>query len=208
MKRFEAFILAFIGVLSVKANSIDSLFYHVPQRILPLLESNARLDMLDLYNYGMAARAENIFGGTSQMLEKERDFVRIRLTDVSEWELKILPASPDTIFCVVHTLKGLAGNSKVTFYGNNWRPLEMTMPELGVEDFWAETDSLSKEKRKEWHERLSPPAVEAHWSAHDNRLEYTLSLAPLNRIEREEVVPFLRSRTYGWVEGRFVSLTD
>lgn len=208
MKKIGAFILAFTAVLCTRANSIDSLFCHVPQNILPLLESNARLDMLDLYNCGMAARAENIFGGTSQMLAKGHDFVRIRLTDVSEWELKVLPSSPDTILCVVHTLKGVAGDSEVAFYGSNWSKLEMTMPELKMEEFWTATDSLPGEKLQEWHERLSPLAVEAHWAEHENKLEYTLSLAPLNRIEREEVTPYLRSRAYGWVDGRFVSLPD
>lgn len=208
MKRIGITLLIMLGAFSAKAQLIDSVFYNVPEDLLPLIESNARLDMLDLYNYGMTARAENIFSGTSQMLVKKPDFIRLRLTDVSEWELKILPSPPDTILCIVHTLKGVAGSSKVTFYGNNWRQLEMTIPELKVEDFWATTDSLPEDKRKEWSERLSPLAVEAHWSEQAPKLTYTLSLAPLNSAEREEVAPHQRSRIYGWVEGRFVAMPD
>lgn len=52
--------------------NIDSTFLKVPMSELPLLEHNPRLDMIDLYNYKMIAKGENIFGGTSVLTKKLR----------------------------------------------------------------------------------------------------------------------------------------
>lgn len=58
------FILTSLLALSLPAGaaatppSIDSLFAAVPATELPLLERNARLDMLDLYNYRMTAKGK------------------------------------------------------------------------------------------------------------------------------------------------------
>ncbi|MBF0950389.1 MAG: DUF3256 family protein, partial [Alloprevotella tannerae] len=41
------------------ASPIDSVFVRVPTDILPMLDMNARLDMIDLYNYNMKAEAYN-----------------------------------------------------------------------------------------------------------------------------------------------------
>jgi len=206
MKKILALYFCILTALAGRAVPIDSIFYHAPAEVLPLLEGNTRLDMLDLYNYGMAARGTNIFGGTSQLLKKGTDYMHVKLTEVSEWELKVLPAGQDVVLCTVHTISGMAGGSEVNFYGINWLPLEMTRPELTLKDFWK-TDSLpAEEMRKEWEERLSPVAVTAHWSADNMQLVYTLSAAALNRVEREEIQPFLRTRVYGWVNGRFTPI--
>lgn len=203
MKKILSLLCCAVAALSSKGVPIDSIFYRAPMDVLPLLEGNTRLDMLDLYNCGMVARGTNIFGGTSRILKKGKDFMYIRLTEMSEWELKVLPAGQDVILCTVHTLHGMAGGSQVDFYGINWLPLEMTRPELKMADFWLPDNPPSEERREEWEERLSPINVTAHWSEEDMRLVYTLSTEALNRIQQEEIKPFLRPRVYGWVDGRF-----
>ena len=79
MKRYLLYILFLLQGLATQAESIDSLFTRVPASVLPMLAHNARLDLLDLYNYKMTAKAENDFGGTSYLLVKAENFLHLKL---------------------------------------------------------------------------------------------------------------------------------
>ena len=70
-------ILFMLVSVGMHAQSIDTLFRHVPQEELSMLELNARLDMLDLFNCQMAAKGENIFGGSSVMVKKTANHLEI-----------------------------------------------------------------------------------------------------------------------------------
>ena len=100
MKRTALYLSAALACLfsgQARAQSMDSVLVSVPESELPLLERNPRLDMLDLYNSQMEAKGENIFGGASYLTEKDDNYLRIRLTDVSEWELQRLTLDGDTL---------------------------------------------------------------------------------------------------------------
>lgn len=102
------------------AQSIDTLFRHVPQEELPMLELNARLDMLDLFNCQMAAKGENIFGGSSVMVKKTANHLVIDLSDVSRWEMMRVPFG-GTYRCVcIHSLTSALPSSRWRVYDANW----------------------------------------------------------------------------------------
>ena len=60
----------------------------MPQRVLPILDKTARLDMIDLYNNNLTAKAENIYGGQAEMLRKTDDFISIKCTESSNWQIR------------------------------------------------------------------------------------------------------------------------
>ena len=91
--------------LNASAQKIDTIFAHVPHDVLPLLDNTSRLDMLDLYNNNMSAVAENIYGGQSIMEKKTNDYISIKLTDVSHWQMKVLPMAHDTLYACVRLVK-------------------------------------------------------------------------------------------------------
>ena len=80
---------------------IDSLFLLLPMSELPLLDHSARLDMLDYYAASLPARATNALGGESVLTAKTDSTLSIHLTDVSDWQLTVLPDG--TLLCT-HTL--------------------------------------------------------------------------------------------------------
>ena len=89
MKKILLLIALIITAAAVRAESIDTLFHRTPERVLPLLDGNTRLDLLDLYNHKMEAKAENIFGGMAKLTRKTSDYAHVVLTNVSEWEMKL-----------------------------------------------------------------------------------------------------------------------
>lgn len=108
--------------LSLPSRSIDSIFIGIPSQVLPILERNARLDMLDYYNAGMRAVGENTLGGQSVMLKKTADFVQLESTPASTWELRILTSGRDTLFLCIHSIKATGISSRLTAYDSDWKP--------------------------------------------------------------------------------------
>ena len=52
--------LPFITYRSAQAQSLDTLFVDAPTTLFPVVDKAARLDLIDLYNHGIAAKVENI----------------------------------------------------------------------------------------------------------------------------------------------------
>ena len=103
-KLFATCCFAFCLIAQIFASPMDSVFVHVSSGILSVLDMDARLDMIDLYNYNMKAEAYNIYGGKSVMTQKTDSMFSISLTESSRWDLALLPQSADTIFAVIYTI--------------------------------------------------------------------------------------------------------
>lgn len=191
-------VLALSPIAAAQAQSIDSLFAKAPYTELQMLERNPRLDMLDLYNYKMTAKGENIFGGYSVMESKTNDHIFVKLTDASTWEMSLLPTvGGDSIISCIHTVKSPAADSEITFYRADWTPLkevDATVPQL--EEFLVERDSIPADSvdsaaLNSLMEKIAVPHIQMRWimeTGHPARLEYSISTANLseedNRMAR------------------------
>lgn len=194
MKRTALYLSAALACLfsgQARAQSMDSVLVSVPESELPLLERNPRLDMLDLYNSKMEAKGENIFGGASYLTEKDDNYLRIRLTDVSEWELQRLTLDGDTLFVCIHSVSTPATGSTVRCYSKTWErdtSLRLRMPDFS--DFWKpEADSLTAARRTSLRELLQESPVEIHWkhdAQHQPQLTFSLSVEGLSIEDRDD----------------------
>lgn len=188
---YLCFTLVFLFSYKAVAQSMDSVLTHVPLEELPLLERNPRLDMLDLYNNQMEAKGENIFGGTSYLLEKDDNYLRIRLTDVSEWEVRRLTLDGDTLYICIHSVSTPATCSTVRCYSKSWErdtTLHLRLPEISA--YWKpETDSITEARRATLQDLLQESPVEIHWK-HDKhqhpQLVFSLSVEGLSIEDRDD----------------------
>ena len=204
MKRYLLYILFLLQGFAAHAESIDSLFTRVPDNVLPMLAHNARLDLLDLYNYKMTAKAENDFGGTSYLLVKAENFLHLKLTDVSQWSLKRLASQNDTILCCVHSIIRPAIASSISFYDNQWQPLKIELPHPEEQLFWQPSDSLTNDRIAELQARLDFSAFIAAWDVESNELTFRIAISDLNEEDRKDAEHCLRPVTYVWQERQFV----
>ncbi len=200
--------LIFVALLSLLgmrtwAENMDSLFVRVPQSVLPLLDRNARLDMTDLYNYKMQAKATNMMDGTSLLLKKSDDYLHLRLTEVSTWTLKRLTLGADTLFCCVHTLDAGGKESRIRFYRTDWTETNVSVPQPCFDEFWHAADTLSSQRAEELRGKFFPLLIEAAWSADKPELTLSISTAPLSTTDREEAQRCLRAITYRWTGNGF-----
>lgn len=178
---------------------VDSVFARMPLEVLPLLERNPRLDMLDLYNYKIQAKVENVFGGSSVLLAKTDDYLRLRLTEASHWELKCLPLGEGCIYACIHSLRSGATDSRITLYDADWKTVERAgFDRPALQDFWQPSDSISEGRRAELQAKLQPLYVEAHWSADAPELNFSVSVSHLSPEDREDASRCLRPVVRRW----------
>ena len=134
------------SVVSASAQSMDSLFVHIPNEVLPMLVRNTRLDMLDLYNCGMKAEVENDFGGRACLLQKDSVHLLVQTSNVSRLELRVLPSDGDTLLGCVRTVETPAAYSQVQFFTRNWKPVRSPLSdEVAFSACWKPAEDFSDE---------------------------------------------------------------
>lgn len=204
MKKILLFIALTITATAGRAESIDTLFHRTPEHVLPLLDGNTRLDLLDLYNHKMEAKAENIFGGMAKLTRKTPDYAHVVLTNVSEWEMKLLTTANDTLICVVHTRRTPTARSTIRMFGKNWKPTDTPLPRPVPADF-VSTDSIAgDDEQSDIMARLTSDGIEAHWDDSKAILTLRLSTAALTDEQQKKAEAFLQPLKYRWENGRFV----
>lgn len=204
MKRKRWILLSsFFCVAScLSAQGIDSLFAKVPQQILPLLNRTSKLDLLDLYNSGLPAKAENLYGGQSEMTKKTADFLSLKTTESGEWQMKMLPYEDDSMLVCVYSHKAVGTSSVITAYRCNWTKLKLAFPRPSLSDFWLPVNPLSQMESQMLNATLQEVPIEVSLCDSAALLTYRVSLEGLSKENREQAVSCVKPLTYAWDAGR------
>ena len=106
IRKLSAFlILAFIGWGYLQAQEAKTCFKNMPDSICPLLSAVNRADFIDFLESKMKAEVTNSFGGKSEMTELSPDYIHVKMTPQSSWQMKLLPINDSTkVICVVATV--------------------------------------------------------------------------------------------------------
>lgn len=188
----------------VFAQRIDSMFAAVPQQVLPLLDKVGRLDMIDLYNSGLEAKVENVYGGQSTLTKLTDNYLSLQLTEVSTWQMMLLPAGHDTVAVCIHTVRAGGAQSRVLVYHKDWSPtkrVEIPVPSFRM--LYRDDDALSLQQRKHLQTILRQVPVEAYWQEDEPVLTYRLSVEGLSREQAEAARQSCREVSYRWASGKF-----
>ncbi len=204
MKKILLLTLLFTTAITGRAQSIDTLFHRTPEHVLPLLDGNTRLDLLDLYNHKMEAKAENIFGGMAKLTCKTSDYAHVVLTNVSEWEMKLLTTANDTLICVVHTRRTPTARSCIRMFRKNWQSADTPLPAPVPADFVRTDSTGGDDEQSDIMARLTSNGIEAHWDDSESLLTLQLSTAALTDEQQKKAEAFLQPLRYRWENGRFV----
>lgn len=113
-------LLAVMIPVGVSAWTISDAFATVDEDIIPLLDRNARLDMIDYFNSGMDRPSANALSGHSSITRMDDMSMRISLTDASSYQLAALPAGADTLVAVIATVLTPAPDSRMAVYTRSW----------------------------------------------------------------------------------------
>lgn len=122
-----AFLLVFAAVMLAPPRILAQLtaehaFMSAPKAVLPMLDRNTRLDMLDYHSSGMSVKSTNALRGKSAITGLSPETVSIEMTEVSDYLIAVLPPKngADTLVAVIATMKTPAPDSKFTVYSSDW----------------------------------------------------------------------------------------
>lgn len=198
------FGLQFALVHSVQAQSLDALFVSAPKSLFPVVDEAARLDLIDLYNHGVEAKVENTFGGQSALTKKTSSYLSLQTTDVSTWELYLLPCSKDTLILSLHTLVAGSQATDVQLYSKHWTPVKDKLPHPQFEQFVRPDSPLFAYDKQYLNAVLSNRPHAVTISPDTSELTYRISTEGLSNEDKDKAKQYLKPLVYVWKDAHFV----
>lgn len=144
---FIVLYVMIVGCHSLHAQNIKEYYMHMPDTILPYLTNVNKADMPDFINSKMAAKVKNRFQEITEMTQLTDDFLEIKTSPSSSFQLKLLPKADSTyIIGLITSVKAPISDSQISFYTTEWKNLSMSsflsLPD--VEDFVLNAGELRK----------------------------------------------------------------
>ena len=196
MRLFIAVLVSAVFYLSADAKGfvMKDFFKQMPDSVVPYLTENNRLDLIDFVESGMDSQVENKLGGVTRLLRLTDNYLKLRLTDASLLEMKLLQYgsgnadSLELVACAVMTYGDSIKESTVRFYSSDWEPVRVASP-LSYETIsrCGVSDSLPQGLLRG---ALQNVFVEAALSPDDENMTITLSYPDYGEVGKEK--PSLR----------------
>lgn len=134
-----------LAVMMVDAADLRALFIDMPDSIMPTLTKSDRMDFVDYMDSGMKAKARNKLGGESEMTLFQDNMLSVKTSQVGRMDIVLFPRQKGSdLICVIKTVTARYDDSSLSFYDENWKPIDgKTLIELPQFD-----DFLTKEALK------------------------------------------------------------
>lgn len=100
-------------------------FSRINTTALEILPPSTRLDMLDYWDVDSVYRAMNAMGGLSMLEKVTENYLKVKITNVSSLEIKILPVKQGHIAMTIYTVgdSPQAEDSEIKFYDKDLNQL-------------------------------------------------------------------------------------
>ena len=169
------------------------LWLTMPDSLCTCLDRNLRTELLDFVDMGVKAEVKNRMNGQSTMDTLTADYTRVRLSESSAIQLKLLPAQTDSVVCMVRTFSAPASESFVSFFSTSWQPIASDFGLSGV-GVMQGTDAEAS---------ADPVMVSASLSPVHPEITFSLSIPVATAEEKQQLSAILVQRKYKWEGGRF-----
>lgn len=202
-----------LGLLSnLHAQQAKECFLQMPDSLYPILTDVNRADCIDFLESKMKAEVTNRFGQKTEMTELAPDYIALRTSDQSTWQMKLLPTTDSTqVICTIQTVTAPVADSHLNFYTTRWEPLplEQFLPQKPTLDnfFTAPADTTQTDAYQQAIQAVSPLLLKAEVHAQDPHISFTLTtLDHLGKEEAEKLKPFVKRLQvkYNWTKETFV----
>ena len=201
-------LLLVLVVMTVFGNakaSVREAWLMMPDSLLPYLNKNQRLELLELRDMKVKAEVKNLLNGNTVMDTLTTNYLSLTLSPSSSMQMKVLPgADGDSVICVVRTFSGPAAESTVELYRSDWT-LQRTLPlaQEGVDAFVSKPDTMNLTKFNELKAFLKPLLVAATLSPSEDSLSLEVSVPLASKADRKAVEAILLQRKVNWTGSMF-----
>lgn len=134
-------------------------FELAPPSVLPMLDKNTRLDMIDYFQAGSDRESANALDGPARITAMERNLIafeggtglRCQMLVIDEYRADKSTGEevPDYVIGIIETLDTPIPDSKIAFYDSKWQPLGSTFAPPRLADWLAtrNKDEIEMAKR-------------------------------------------------------------
>ncbi len=120
IRHIIALLLCIIGSTAT-AQSISEAWKNAPKQVVPTIEPNRRMDMVDLYNAGQKATAPTLLDGTAEITAMGKSYINVKLSDCNTLQIKQVADKDKTLYIVIRTVYAPAAASRIEIYDNTWQ---------------------------------------------------------------------------------------
>lgn len=122
--KIAALIAALALSLPAMGRTAAEFFASAPAEAVPMLTTNARLDMLDYFHSGVDTYTSNMLNGKARVTAEDPAKLTAVLSELSELQVAVLPNRGDTIVAFIETVATPVRDSGVSFYrASDWKRL-------------------------------------------------------------------------------------
>lgn len=168
-----------------------NIFVDMPVPALEILKKTTRLDMLDYWDADSVYKASNALDGLSWLENVTPDYLKVVVTPVSTFELKILPLKKGNVVMTVYTVgdDSQAQDSQVEFYDDKLNKLDakkyFTAPDLSR---FFEIPKGSQTTMKEIKEMIPFPTVAYEASPENDDLKARLTVGEYMDVDNYNIM--------------------
>ena len=200
-----------LWLLPANAQQAKQYFVSMPDTILPLLTEINRADCIDFLESNMRAIVTNRLDGKSEMTKLTDNYIEIKLSEQSSWQMKVLALNDSTqVLCTVFTACAPACDSHIKFYTTQWESLSLAdyiqtmptlsdyLPQLNETDYDIQTLNAVKQ--------ADLLLIKMQLSADDNTLVCSFDTPQyMEKSAAQKLTPLLQKPiVYSWNSGKFV----
>lgn len=200
-----------LWLLPANAQQAKQYFVSMPDTILPLLTEINRADCIDFLESNMRAIVTNRLDGKSEMTKLTDNYIAIKLSEQSSWQMKVLALNDSTqVICTVFTACAPACDSHIKFYTTQWESLSLAdyiqtmptlsdyLPQLNEGDYDIQTLNAVKQ--------ADLMLIKMQLSADDNTLVCSFDTPQyMEKSAAQKLTPLLQKPiVYNWNSGKFV----
>ena len=198
-------------LLHANAQQAKQYFVSMPDTILPLLTEINRADCIDFLESNMRAIVTNRLDGKSEMTTLTDNYIEIKLSEQSSWQMKVLALNDSTqVICTIFTACAPACDSHIKFYTTQWESLSLAdyiqtmptlsdyLPQLNETDYDIQTLNAVKQ--------ADLLLIKMQLSADDNTLVCSFDTPQyMEKSAAQKLTPLLQKPiVYNWNSGKFV----
>ena len=200
-----------LWLLPANAQQAKQYFVSMPDTILPLLTEINRADCIDFLESNMRAIVTNRLDGKSEMTTLTDNYIEIKLSEQSSWQMKVLALNDSTqVICTVFTACAPACDSHIKFYTTQWESLSLAdyiqtmptlsdyLPQLNETDYDIQTLNAVKQ--------ADLLLIKMQLSADDNTLVCSFDTPQyMEKSAAQKLTPLHQKPiVYNWNSGKFV----
>lgn len=209
MRKLFILLISLTTTLLISAQEAKTVFMNMPDSLTVLLTAVNKADFIDFLESDMKAKVKNKLDGESEMTDLTSSYIRIRMTDRSNWQMKLLPVSSgEKVVCAVSTACAPVCESIIRFYTTDWEelPLSNYLTFPVEDDFYQDPEQDKLYEYTQLRKKADMFLVQAELDKEADLLSFKYTTPEyLDKEDGEELVSYIRPvLSFEWRNDRFM----